>query len=34
MMGLESQGMLLMAKDRAGRLTPVWTESEPGSTVA
>jgi methionyl-tRNA synthetase len=34
MMGLESQGMLLMAKDRAGRLTPVWSESEPGATVA
>ncbi len=34
MMGLESQGMLLMAKDRLGRLTPVWAHSEPGATVA
>jgi methionyl-tRNA synthetase len=34
MMGLESQGMLLMAKDRVGRLTPVWADSEPGATVA
>jgi methionyl-tRNA synthetase len=34
MMGLESQGMLLMAKDRSGKLTPVWSESEPGATVA
>jgi len=34
MMGLESQGMLLMGKDRAGRLLPVWADSEPGSTVA
>jgi methionyl-tRNA synthetase len=34
MMGLESQGMLLMAKDRTGRLIPVFTQGEPGSTVA
>jgi methionyl-tRNA synthetase len=34
MMGLESQGMLLMAKDREGRLSPVWAESEPGATVS
>ncbi|MDD9932399.1 MAG: methionine--tRNA ligase [Myxococcales bacterium] len=34
MMGLESQGMLLMATEREGRLLPVWTEGEPGSTVA
>lgn len=34
MLGLESQGMLLMAKNRAGKLVPVTTDSEPGSTVA
>jgi methionyl-tRNA synthetase len=34
MLGLESRGMLLMAKDRAGRLVPVTTTGEPGSTVA
>jgi methionyl-tRNA synthetase len=34
MVGLESQGMLLMSKDRAGRLLPVWADGEPGSTVA
>nr|WP_243664524.1 methionine--tRNA ligase subunit beta [Rhodothermus marinus] len=31
MMGLESQGMLLMAEDREGRLVPVTAESEPGA---
>lgn len=34
MLGLESAGMLLMAKDRDGRLRPVTSTSEPGSTVA
>ncbi|MFI5306545.1 MAG: methionine--tRNA ligase [Polyangiales bacterium] len=34
MLGLESQGMLLMAKNREGKLVPVTTDSEPGSTVA
>jgi methionyl-tRNA synthetase len=34
MLGLESRGMLLMAKDRAGKLVPVSTTGEPGSTVA
>jgi methionyl-tRNA synthetase len=34
MLGLESQGMLLMAKSRAGNLVPVLGDSEPGSTVA
>jgi methionyl-tRNA synthetase len=34
MLGLESRGMLLMAKDREGRLVPVFTDGEPGSTVA
>jgi methionyl-tRNA synthetase len=34
MLGLESQGMLLMAKNREGKLVPVLTDSEPGSTVA
>jgi len=33
MMGLESQGMLLMAEDREGRLVPVTAESEPGAVV-
>jgi methionyl-tRNA synthetase len=34
MMGLESQGMLLMAEDREGNLTPVLAfGSEPGSVV-
>ena len=34
MMGLESQGMLLMAEDREGNLTPVLaSDSEPGSVV-
>jgi len=33
MMGLESQGMLLMAEDREGRLKPVRADQEPGSTV-
>ncbi len=31
--GLESQGMLLMAEDREGRLVPVGGDSEPGSVV-
>jgi methionyl-tRNA synthetase len=31
--GLESQGMVLMAEDREGRLVPVVAESEPGSVV-
>lgn len=34
MVGLESQGMLLMAEDRSGRLTPVTAMSEPGATVS
>lgn len=34
MLGLESQGMLLMAKNRDGKLVPVLAESEPGATVA
>ena len=34
MLGLESQGMLLMAKNRDGKLVPVFTEGEPGATVA
>jgi methionyl-tRNA synthetase len=34
MLGLESQGMLLMAKNREGRLVPVFADSEPGSTVS
>jgi methionyl-tRNA synthetase len=34
MLGLESQGMLLMAKNRDGKLVPVMTEGEPGATVA
>lgn len=33
MMGTESQGMLLMAEGRDGRLVPVGAEQEPGSTV-
>ncbi|MEZ5989396.1 MAG: methionine--tRNA ligase [Planctomycetota bacterium] len=33
MMGLESQGMLLMAGERSGRLIPASAEAEPGSTV-
>ncbi len=31
--GYESQGMILMAEDREGRLTPVLANSEPGSVV-
>jgi len=31
--GHESQGMLLMAEDRSGRLVPVTAEAEPGSIV-
>jgi methionyl-tRNA synthetase len=34
MLGLESRGMLLMAKNREGKLVPVLGDSEPGSTVA
>lgn len=34
MVGLESQGMLLMAEDRSGKLVPLTAESEPGSTVS
>jgi methionyl-tRNA synthetase len=34
MVGLESRGMLLMATDRAGKLVPLFAESEPGSTVS
>jgi methionyl-tRNA synthetase len=34
MLGLESQGMLLMAKNREGKLVPVTSDSEPGSTVS
>lgn len=33
MMGLESQGMLLMAEDRTGQLALVTADSEPGSVV-
>ncbi len=33
MMGLESQGMLLMAEDRSGSLTLISSDSEPGSIV-
>ncbi len=33
MRGLESQGMILMAEDREGRLTPVESDAEPGSVV-
>ena len=33
MFGLESQGMLLMAEDREGNLSPVTTEGEEGSVV-
>ena len=33
MLGLESQGMLLMAEDRDGALHPATADSEPGSTV-
>ncbi len=31
--GLESQGMVLMAEDREGRMTPLVTDAEPGSVV-
>lgn len=34
MVGLMSEGMLLMAEDRQGRLVPVTAGSEPGSTVS
>lgn len=34
MVGLESQGMLLMAEDRSGALVPLVADSEPGSTVS
>ena len=33
MMGLESQGMILMAEGREGGLRPVTTDQEPGATV-
>jgi methionyl-tRNA synthetase len=33
MVGLESQGMLLMAEDREGNLRPLEADSEPGSTI-
>ena len=33
MLGLESQGMLLMAEDREGKLVPATSDAEPGSTV-
>ena len=33
MMGLESQGMLLMAEDREGHLALISSESEPGAIV-
>ena len=33
MVGLESQGMLLMAEDRDGKLHPATADAEPGSTV-
>ena len=33
MMGLESQGMLLMAEDRSGRLTMVTSEGENGAVI-
>ncbi|HMI91577.1 MAG TPA: methionine--tRNA ligase [Polyangiales bacterium] len=34
MLGLESRGMLLMAKSREGKLVPILADSEPGSTVS
>ena len=34
MMGLESQGMILMAEDREGKLSMVSSGSEPGSSVS
>ena len=34
MMGLESQGMILMAEDREGQLNLVSSDSEPGSSVS
>ena len=34
MMGLESQGMILMAEDRDGALSMVSSTSEPGSSVS
>ena len=33
MMGLVSEGMLLMAEDRAGKLVPIAAESEAGAVV-
>ena len=33
MFGLESQGMVLMAEDREGNLSPVTADGEPGSVV-
>jgi methionyl-tRNA synthetase len=34
MMGLESRGMILMATDRDGHLTPLFADCEPGSTIS
>ncbi len=34
MLGLESQGMLLMASDREGKLVPVRADTEPGSRIS
>jgi methionyl-tRNA synthetase len=34
MLGLESQGMLLMAKNRDGQLVPATADGEPGATVS
>ncbi len=34
MVGLESEGMLLMAEDREGKLVSLTVDSEPGSTVS
>jgi len=34
MMGLESQGMMLMATDREGHLAPLSADSEPGAKVS
>ena len=32
--GLESQGMIVMAENRQGKLAPLTADSEPGSTVS
>ena len=34
MMGLESQGMMLMATDREGHLAPLFADAEPGAKVS